>query len=170
MRLTIRRPSPLCSALTQCILISLWHWIRGGLFINSMCPMPSSTMIWVKGWSLTKHVLMEHPLGYAVEGETTQVCHLHFKIYGLKQSPHAWFVKFNPLILSQGLAPCEVESTSVGCIILAIYVDHIGRNIFGITRVKAYLPRYLTFQDLGTPKYFLGIELAYRPGKLVLNQ
>ena len=60
-----------------------------------------------------------------------------------------------------------------GCIILAIYVDDIlvtRREIVGITRVKGYLHQYLTIRDLGTPKYFLGIKVAYRLGKLVLNK
>ena len=43
--LTIRRPSPLWSALTRYVLFSLWRWIRGSLFINLMCPMPPSIMI-----------------------------------------------------------------------------------------------------------------------------
>ena len=33
-----------------------------------------------------------------------------------------------------------------------------------------YYYQHLTIQDLGTPKYFLGIEFTYRPGKLVLHQ
>ena len=64
-------------------------------------------------------------------------------------------------------------SPSAGCIILVVYVDDIlitGSNIAGITRVKDYLHRYLTIQDLGTPKYFLGIEFTYRLEKFVLNQ
>ena len=57
--------------------------------------------------------------------------------------------------------------------ILAVYVDDIlltGNDSAGISRVKAYLHTHLTIQDLGTPKYFLGIEFAFQPGKLVLNQ
>ena len=64
-------------------------------------------------------------------------------------------------------------STFDECIILAIYVDDIfliGNDILCITRVKVYLHQHLTIRDLGTPKYYLGIEFAYRPRKLVLNQ
>ena len=77
-------------------------------------------------------------------------------------------MKFSQLILSQGLNPCEVDpivfhtSTFVTCIILVVYVDDIliiGSNISGITQGKGYLHRYLTIQDVGYPKYFLGIEL-----------
>ena len=44
---------------------------------------------------LTERIFMEQPLGYAVQGETTHVCHLHCAIYGLQQSPRAWFAKFS---------------------------------------------------------------------------
>ena len=88
-------------------------------------------------------------------------------------------MKFSQLILSQGLNFCEVgpnifqTSTFTRYIILAIYLDDIllsERDISSITRVKAYLHRYLTIRDLGTPKYFLGIDFAYQTRKLVLNQ
>ena len=80
---------------------------------------------------LTERVFMEQPPQYAVQRETTQVCHLHRAIYGFKHSPRAWFANFRQLILSQGLTPCEVDpivfrtSTYVGCIIPAVYVDDI---------------------------------------------
>ena len=88
-------------------------------------------------------------------------------------------MKFSQLSLSQRLTPSEVNpnifrtSTSDECIILAIYVEDIfviGSDIFSITRFKVYLHQHLTIRDLGTPKYFLGIEFAYQPRKLVLNQ
>ena len=88
-------------------------------------------------------------------------------------------MKFSQLILSRGLTPCEVDptvfstSTFSGCIILVVYVDDIhviGNDNVGITRVKAYLHQHLTIRDIGTLKYFLGIEFTYRLRNLVLNQ
>ena len=56
---------------------------------------------------------------------------------------------------------------------LVVYINDIlitRSNIVGIAQVKACLHRHLTIWDLGTPKYFLGIEFPYRLKKLVLNQ
>ena len=84
---------------------------------------------------LIEHVFMEQPLGYAVQGETTQ---LYISTI---------------LIFSQGLTPYEVDptiyhtSTSIGCIILVVYVGDIlvsRSNIAGITQVNAYLNQHLT--------------------------
>ena len=85
------------------------------------------------------------------------------------------------------MRPCEIDdlvvsschptvfhtSSSVRCIILAVYIDDIlitWSDIIDITWDMGYLHRYLTIRDLSTLKYFLSIEFAYRPLKLVLNQ
>ena len=107
------------------------------------------------------------------------VCHLRRAIYGLKQSPRAWFAKFSQLALAFGLTACTMDPTvfrkhtSAGSILLAVYVDDIlviGSDTTGISQVKSHLQKHLNIRDLGTPKYFLGIEFAYKRGKLILDQ
>ena len=128
---------------------------------------------------LTEQVFMEQPPGYVAQGETSQVCHLCHAIYGLKQSPRAWFVKFSGLVTSYGFNPCKSEltvmrkTTSTGYVILAIYVDDIlltGNDEAAISATKAYLQIHFAIHDLKTPRYFLGIEFAYQSGKLALSQ
>jgi len=46
---------------------------------------------------------MEQPPGYIAQGET-KVCHLKKAIYGLKQSPRAWFKKFSLTISGTAFA------------------------------------------------------------------
>ena len=46
---------------------------------------------------------MEQPLGFVALGEIGRVCHLRKFLYGLKQSPHAWFGKFNQVIKKFGM-------------------------------------------------------------------
>ena len=38
---------------------------------------------------------MEQPPGFVAQGEIDRVCLLRKSLYGLKQSPCAWFGKFN---------------------------------------------------------------------------
>ena len=38
---------------------------------------------------------MEQPSGFVTQGESGKVFRLHKTIYGLKQSPRAWFHKFS---------------------------------------------------------------------------
>ena len=127
---------------------------------------------------LIEQVFMEQPLGYVAQGETSLVCLLRRAIYGLKKSPHAWFVKFSGLLTSYGFNPCKSELTvmrktaSTGYVILAIYVDDIlliGNDEVTISATKAYLQTHFAICHLKTPRYFLGIEFAYQSGKLALS-
>ena len=57
-------------------------------------------------------------------GESTKVCLFHHSIYGLKQSPHVWFVKFGYILTTYGFIPCMVDpivmckTTSGGIVLL----------------------------------------------------
>ena len=122
---------------------------------------------------------MEQPPGYVAQGETSQVCLLRHAIYGLKQSPRPWFVKFSGLLTAYGFNPCKSEptvmrkKTSTCYMVLAIYVDDIlltGNNDAVIFATKAYLQTHFAIRDLKTPRYFLGIEFAYQSGKFALSQ
>ena len=44
---------------------------------------------------LEEEVYMELPLGYTTSTETKVVCKLQRALYGLKQSPRAWFRRFS---------------------------------------------------------------------------
>ena len=45
-----------------------------------------------------EEVYMEQPPGFVVQGEIGKVCRLRKSLYGLKQSPHAWFGKFSQAV------------------------------------------------------------------------
>ena len=54
------------------------------------------------------------------------------------------------------------KSTSVGYVILAIYVDDIlltGNNKAAIFATKAYLQTHFVIRDLKTSRYSLGLSL-----------
>ena len=53
---------------------------------------------------LEEKVYMAPPPGYSLRKNTGDVCHLKKSIYGLKQSPRAWFGKFPKTMLSAGYA------------------------------------------------------------------
>ena len=55
---------------------------------------------------LDEQVFMEQPPGYVAQGESSEVCLLKKAIYGLKQSPRAWFHKFSQLLFAYGCLYC----------------------------------------------------------------
>ena len=97
---------------------------------------------------LTVQVFVEQPPRYVDQGEPSLVCLLHCAINGLKQSHRAWCVKFSGLLTAYGLNPCKFDltvrckTTSIGYVVLAIYVDDIlltSSDKASLSATKAYI-------------------------------
>nr|AEJ72555.1 putative retroelement polyprotein [Malus domestica] len=104
---------------------------------------------------------------------------LHKAIYGLKQSPRAWYAKLSSVLENIGFKRSNADSSlfvrdsSAGKLIVLIYVDDLivtGDSLTEIQRLKGFLHKKFAIKDLGTLKYFLGIEVASSSKGLLLNQ
>ena len=92
---------------------------------------------------------MEQSLGFVAQGEYGLVCRLHCSLYGLKQSPRAWFDRFRSVVQEFGMTRSTLNlsvfyhHTSSGqCIYLIVYVDDtviIGSDQDGIWKLKQHL-------------------------------
>ena len=82
---------------------------------------------------------MEQPLRFVAQGEFGLLCRLRCSLYGLKQSPRAWFDRFSSVVKEFSMT----WSISFGqCIYLIVYVDDIvitGRDQDGLWKLKQYL-------------------------------
>ena len=81
---------------------------------------------------LLEEVYMEQPSGFVAQGESGLVCKLHRSLYGLKQSPRAWFGRFSSVVQEFGMLGSEADhsvfyhhNSSSQCIYLVVYVDDI---------------------------------------------
>ncbi|RVX04676.1 Pentatricopeptide repeat-containing protein, chloroplastic [Vitis vinifera] len=81
---------------------------------------------------LAEEVYMEQPLGFVAQGESGLVCRLRRSLYGLKQSPRAWFDRFSSVVQEFGMLRSTADHSvfyhhnSLGqCIYLVVYVDDI---------------------------------------------
>ncbi|GAU27876.1 hypothetical protein TSUD_159700 [Trifolium subterraneum] len=129
---------------------------------------------------LEEEVYMEQPPGFVAQGESSNmVCRLHRSLYGLKQSPRAWFGRFSTIVQQFGMIRSEADHSvfyrhSVqGCIYLIVYVDDIvitGSDQQGILQLKQYLSNQFQTKDLGKLRYFLGIEVAQSTDGIVISQ
>nr|CAN75244.1 hypothetical protein VITISV_014212 [Vitis vinifera] len=119
---------------------------------------------------LAEEVYMEQPPGFVAQGEYGLVCRLRRSLYGLKQSPRAWFSCFSSVVQEFGM----FRSTSDhSCIYLVVYVDDIvitGSDQNGIQKLKQHLFTHFQTKNLGKLKYFLGIEIAQSSSGVVLSQ
>ncbi|RVX19308.1 Retrovirus-related Pol polyprotein from transposon RE2 [Vitis vinifera] len=129
---------------------------------------------------LAEEVYMEQPPGFVAQGESGLVCRLRRSLYGLKQSPRAWFSRFSSVVQEFGMLRSIADHSvfyhhnSLGqCIYLVVYVDDIvitGSDQDGIQKLKQHLFTHFQTKDLGKLKYFLGIEIAQSSSGVVLSQ
>uniref|UniRef100_A0A2N9EUP8 Integrase catalytic domain-containing protein n=1 Tax=Fagus sylvatica TaxID=28930 RepID=A0A2N9EUP8_FAGSY len=126
---------------------------------------------------LNETVYMAQPPGFESKGE--YVCHLKKSIYGLKQSPHAWFDKFSKTVVSHGMIRSQADhsvffkKTKIGIVILVVYVDDIvitGSDKEGIQILINHLSSSFLTKYLGKLRYFLGIEVARSKAGISLSQ
>ena len=117
---------------------------------------------------LSEEVYMQPPPGLSVE--SNKVCHLRRALYGLKQTPRAWFAKFSSTISRLGYMTSHYDSAlflrriDKGTILLLLYMDDMiitGDNLSGIQELKDFLSQQFEMKDLGYLSYFLGLEIIY---------
>ena len=58
---------------------------------------------------LQEEVYMEQPPGFIAQGESGPVCKLCKSLYGLKQSPRAWFGRFSFVVKEFGMFPSKAD-------------------------------------------------------------
>jgi len=118
---------------------------------------------------LEEEVYMDCPPGFEKKFGS-QVCKLKKSLYGLKQSPRAWFEKFTQFVKKQEYTQGQADHTLFtksgqnGMItVLIVYVDDIiltGNDEIEMERLKRNLAADFEIKDLGPLKYFLGMEVA----------
>lgn len=128
---------------------------------------------------LEEEVFMKLPPGHPQSDNSNLVCQLHKSIYGLKQSPRAWHAKLSTALEALSFRRSSADSSlyvrlgSVDKLVVLIYVDDLiitGNNNDSIAQLKMQLQQKFPIKDLGSLKYFLGIEMATSSKGLFLNQ
>lgn len=128
---------------------------------------------------LLEEVYMDSPPGLEAEFGN-KVCRLRKSLYGLKQSPRAWFEKFTRSVKEFGYHQCQTDHTlfvnhgeNGSITILIVYVDDIiitGNSIDEIQKLKGFLGKQFEIKDLGNLRYFLGMEVARSKKGICVNQ
>ncbi|RVX07454.1 Retrovirus-related Pol polyprotein from transposon TNT 1-94 [Vitis vinifera] len=129
---------------------------------------------------LEEEVYMDIPPGFEESMAKNQVCKLQKSLYGLKQSPRAWFDRFTKAVLKLGYKQGQADHTlfvkkshAGKMAILIVYVDDIilsGNDMEELQNLKKYLSEEFEVKDLGNLKYFLGMEVARSRKGIVVSQ
>ncbi|KAK1618045.1 hypothetical protein QYE76_023562 [Lolium multiflorum] len=128
---------------------------------------------------LEEDVYMQQPPGFEDPRYPQHVCKLQRALYGLKQSPRAWYARLSDRLLQLGFAPSRADTSLFiynqrGCqIYMLVYVDDIviaGSSSSAVDHVVHTLSATFPIKDLGRLEYFLGIEAAYKSQGMILTQ
>ena len=122
---------------------------------------------------------MNIPSGF--EGNTcNKVCKLKNALYGLKQSPRAWFGRFAKVIKESGYKQSQGDNTLFIKHLIAdgvtTFLVYVGDIIVTETderekhEVKQRLTTEFEIKELGKLKYFLDIEVAYSTQGIFISQ
>ncbi|RVW26375.1 Retrovirus-related Pol polyprotein from transposon TNT 1-94 [Vitis vinifera] len=119
---------------------------------------------------LEEEVYMDIPAGLETTSNFNKVYRLRKSLYGLKQSPRAWFERFTKVVKGYGSVQCQSDHTLFvkhfpegKLAIIIVYVDDIiltGDHEEKIDLLKKLLTKEFEIKDLGNLKYFLGMEIA----------
>lgn len=123
---------------------------------------------------------MDIPPGFASPTNKGVVCKLKKALYGLEQSPRAWFGRFTKVMLTLGYKQSQGDHTLFikhsalgGVCVLLVYVDDIivtGDDLEEIGGLKQQIVKEFEITDLGKLKYFLGIEVAHSRNGIFISQ
>ncbi|GAB2280618.1 hypothetical protein Dimus_039419 [Dionaea muscipula] len=156
-------------------LPSAAYWLspllEDGYYIKWTLTTPSFMGIFVKKFR-------RPPPGYMAPDDT-RVCRLHKSLYGLRQTSRQWFKKFTSALLQYGCQQSRADYSLFtlqrdgNFLIILVYVDDVllacsSTNL--LQDVKKYIDNQFHVKDLGSLKYFLGIEVAINPSGIFVNQ
>ena len=130
--------------------------------------------------NLHEKVYMELPPGCNQQTKgNKQVCRLRKSLYGLKQSPRAWFGRFTSFMKSIGYKQSNSDHTlflkhnKEQITTLIVYVDDmiVTRKDFEERKtLQEHLAHEFEMKDLGELNYFLGIKVSRSKKSIFLSQ
>ena len=127
-----------------------------------------------------EEVYIEVPPGFDMEAIQGKVCKLRKSLYGLKQSPRAWFERFTKCVKRLGYNQAQSDHTMFykhsithKLSILVVYVDDIiltGDDISETESLKKLLAKKFEMKDLRKFKLFLGMKVARYNKGIIISQ
>lgn len=131
---------------------------------------------------LNETIYMQQQVGFISRGSENKVCLLNKSLYGLKQSPRQWYLKFDSFITSCGFLRSKLDHCvyyklheKKPPVYLLLYVDDMllaSKDLQEIENLKMQLKRRFDMKDLGEARRILGIDISRdrQMGHLILSQ
>ena len=120
--------------------------------------------------TLMKKNFMKQPDGFVEKGKESKVCLLKRSLYGLKQSPRQWNLRFDEYVSKHGFSRSQFDAcvyikviSSTIVIYMLLYVDDIliaCKSKQEIVKLKTILKQEFEMKDLGRARKILGMEIT----------
>jgi hypothetical protein len=146
----------------------------------------------VKGWhlhqldvnnaflhgSIDEEIYIKLPLGFEVTNKN-KVCRLQKSLYGLKQASRRWFSKFSSTLVGLRFVQSKSDYSlftrvhKSAFVALLVYVDDIlivSNDRIAISDLTVLLNSTFKLKDLGSLKFFLGLEVARSSKGISISQ
>ncbi|KAH9687674.1 hypothetical protein KPL70_014852 [Citrus sinensis] len=127
---------------------------------------------------LEEEILMSQPEGYEFPGKEDHVCQLKKSLYGLKQSPRQWYLRFDEFMQLHEFIKCSYDccvyykTIKDGLYIyLLLYVDDMlvaCKDREEIDKLKVLLNSEFEMKDLGYARKILGMEIRRNRSKGIM--
>ena len=127
---------------------------------------------------LDEEVYMTLPPGLVVH-DPNLGCRLQRSLYGLKQASRQWFTRLSSFLISHDFRQSSADHSlflhfhNNDITVVLVYVDDIilaGNNLDTIVHITKLLDQAFSIKDLGTLKFFLGLEVARTSQGIHLSQ
>jgi histone deacetylase 1/2 len=128
---------------------------------------------------LSEDVYMQQPPGFEDARYPSHVCKLQRALYGLKQSPRAWYARLSSRLHQLGFKSSKADTSlfifSQGGVYIytLVYVDDIviaSSSSAAVDKLVHALSDTFPIKDLGVLEYFLGLEASRNSGGMTLTQ
>ena len=128
---------------------------------------------------LEEKIYMKQPDSFIKIGQENKVCLLQRSLYGLKQSPHRWYLRFDTLIQDHGFFRCEHDPCMYvkdvdtdNSLYLLLYMDDMlsaNRSMKTVKGLKRALLDEFEIKDMGPALNILGMEICRNRSKIKLH-
>jgi hypothetical protein len=129
--------------------------------------------------TLSETVFCSQPTGFADPAWSELVYHLNKFLYGLKQTPHAWYSRFATYLASLGFIEVKSDTSlfifrrGTDTVYQLLYVDDIiltASSTEPLRHTISALQQEFAMKDLGSLHHFLSITVKRHPDGLFLHQ
>lgn len=126
-----------------------------------------------------KKVYVSQPEGFKVKGSEQKIYKFYKALYGLRQAPKAWNIKFKSILKELSFTKCAKEpslfrkQTKEYLLLVAVYVADLlvtGTSLDAIQEFKKEMTTKFEMSDLGKLTYYLGIEVIQSSDGITLKQ